>query len=597
MEENLRNIVFRRGTELINICSAEKPFSWPATLAEETTTFNGKMKNDEFLANLPNCQKFLNGETNLFQNLEISEREAQVKESALLRAKLFRQSSSSSDRLFGKFLTSVAVPNMSVNELNEPTAGPSVSEDDVCSEFVDQMKKMGHSMESIVNKLLNKKPEGDGFTLVTGNNKRAKLDTASNPVQLQNRFEGMGEMDTSEPQEGTPEQPALLRAIPEQTTGQVPKKYNLARTKPAQTPKAVEPTQTKQKKARIPPIRAYNLNSLVLDQLVKAQKVPVNYKIRMGARNSQTIFCGDEPSHKVVTDIINNSNAGGHSYPLQSERTSTRVLKGVPYEFGEEAVAKEIKEKSGKSVSVKLLKTSKAKREGYQLNMYLVNGPNEDIDEVTKLTGLFYHKITWDRLKKSDISQCGNCFRFGHSAPCCYNEPRCIKCPDRHNAWECTKPKKDEPNAPKAFCVNCQDFGHPATYRKCPIRLIKLEEIENKRSSKQQQIDERHFNLALFPQLAPQHKEPTRRPQAPRPSHADVVRGHQPTRENQQTRRNNAENPMDYLEKECGELFKFDLLGILERMNEFLPKYEGMTSKAGKQKMLLNFFMSVCRTN
>ena len=99
------------------------------------------MKN--FLANLPNCQKFLNGEINLFENIENSEKEAQIRESALLRAKLFRQSSSGSDRLFGKFLTSVVEPNMSENELNEPTAGPSGNEENICADFIAQMKKNG----------------------------------------------------------------------------------------------------------------------------------------------------------------------------------------------------------------------------------------------------------------------------------------------------------------------------------------------------------------------------------------------------------------------------------------------------------------------
>ena len=638
LEENLRNIVFRRGTELINICSAEKPFSWPAALAEETTTFDGKMKNDEFLANLPNCQKFLNGETNLFQNIENSEREAQVKENVLLRAKLFRKSSSGSDRLYGKFLTAVAEPNMNDKELNEPIAGPSNNEENICSDFIAQMKKMGHSMESIVNTLLNKKPvnnENKGYTLVTNKGKRAKIDTA-NPVQLQNRFEAMGDMDTTEPQEGTPGQPALLRANLEtqgetseqpallranmetqkgtsgqpaliRANGNVAQKQgqiNLRRSRPV--PPAAVPTQAtpnpKIKKIRIPPIYAYDLDSRVLEQITKQHTSPVKYEIRMGVRNSQTIFCKDEGSYKFISQIIDNSNAGGHTHCLPNEKRETRVLKGMPYEFGHEAVAAEIENKSGKKVSVKPMQTSKARKGGYQLNLYIVSGDKESMKEVVKLVGLFNHRVNWENLKKNTITMCSNCLRYGHSAAFCFNTPRCIKCEEMHNSWDCKKPKKDEPGATPAFCVNCQDFGHPASFGKCPVRLKLLEEIAEKKAIKKQKKDERIFNQSFFPMIPGQQlphlpSQPIQPmgPNGPMPLFSQVTRD--PPQKQRKNQSRNTENPMDYLEKECRDLFKFDMIRMLNMVNDFLPIYERQSSKAEKQKMMLNLFTSVCRAD
>ena len=197
---------------------------------------------------------------------------------------------------------------------------------------------------------------------------------------------------------------------------------------------------------------------------------------------------------------MKNSNAGGFN-GLPSEKKSTVVLKGIPYEFGEEAVAAEILEKSGKSVSAKLMQTSKAKKGGYQLNLYIISGTKENMQEVTKLVGLFRHRVSWENLKKSTISQCGNCFRFGHSAAYCYNEPRCIKCEGKHNSWQCTKPKKDEPGATPAFCVNCQDHGHPASFGKCPVRLQLLANIEERKAMKKQRTDERRFQQSFFPNL------------------------------------------------------------------------------------------------
>lgn len=45
---------------------------------------------------------------------------------------------------------------------------------------------------------------------------------------------------------------------------------------------------------------------------------------------------------------------------------------------------------------------------------------------------------------------------------------RCVKCNEPHDPGQCKLPAATHHEAHKVFCVACNVFGHPASYRGCP---------------------------------------------------------------------------------------------------------------------------------
>ncbi|CAH2087117.1 unnamed protein product [Euphydryas editha] len=103
---------------------------------------------------------------------------------------------------------------------------------------------------------------------------------------------------------------------------------------------------------------------------------------------------------------------------------------------------------------------------------------NEDMQFDTQahsIKHLDHHSITWDHLRKSDLTQCKNCQRLNHTAANCSMAYRCVKCKEAHGPGNCPLEKKDEANKTNVFCALCQKYGHPANYKGCPkYKEVKL---------------------------------------------------------------------------------------------------------------------------
>jgi len=85
--------------------------------------------------------------------------------------------------------------------------------------------------------------------------------------------------------------------------------------------------------------------------------------------------------------------------------------------------------------------------------------------------------VHWEKLRRKDIIQCKRCQRLGHAAANCNLRYRCVKCKEDHEPGKCSiyTGKNNEP-----YCINCNSFGHPVSYRGCP-KIIKIKNrITNK---------------------------------------------------------------------------------------------------------------------
>jgi hypothetical protein len=81
---------------------------------------------------------------------------------------------------------------------------------------------------------------------------------------------------------------------------------------------------------------------------------------------------------------------------------------------------------------------------------------------------LFYQRFY--AVQEIKPRQCWNCQGLGHLAfDCPKNEPTCMQCGDSHRVKECSNIDKENKTASKIFCSNCNQEGHTASARACPI--------------------------------------------------------------------------------------------------------------------------------
>lgn len=96
----------------------------------------------------------------------------------------------------------------------------------------------------------------------------------------------------------------------------------------------------------------------------------------------------------------------------------------------------------------------------------IIIAKNQNSAAIYELNELFYLKIKIEAYRKSRLSQCYACQRFGHCSQNCGHAPRCVKCSGEHNARDCAKTLDQEP-----MCCNCGG-PHTTNFRGCPYYIF-----------------------------------------------------------------------------------------------------------------------------
>ena len=55
-----------------------------------------------------------------------------------------------------------------------------------------------------------------------------------------------------------------------------------------------------------------------------------------------------------------------------------------------------------------------------------------------------YQAPHWEKLKKTETTQCRKCQRLGHTAANCNMNLRCVKCKDNHPPGQCSVPEGEK---------------------------------------------------------------------------------------------------------------------------------------------------------
>lgn len=174
-------------------------------------------------------------------------------------------------------------------------------------------------------------------------------------------------------------------------------------------------------------------------------------------------------------------------------------MKGLSADTDPTLIFEELcKQKKDQIEFVKVSKyyTNKSKREGYDLPIFLVQiSSDSSVIQLKSIRGLIHRCIQWEPLKKPEIQQCRRCQGFFHSASNCYLSRRCVKCGQQHDVGKCSLSIVAENERIKLFCVLCNKFGHPASYRGCEKYKDLQKKIRVKRQSMSNNKRPSFFNV------------------------------------------------------------------------------------------------------
>lgn len=200
-----------------------------------------------------------------------------------------------------------------------------------------------------------------------------------------------------------------------------------------------------------------------------------------------TVMYEDNERVEFLKIVDTQKEVEGHTYMTKNIRTLQKVLCGIHYTFNIEEIKQDIIERLNiteveeqEDFVVDRLETYYSKLKNFRLGKVIVKTNNQILlNKITTLNNICYSRVWWEDLKKPLVTQCHNCFRFGHSmAGGCYYERQCKACPEK-GEHECDVKKKAEVdskgNPQNVYadytCANCGERGHPPTYSKCSARL------------------------------------------------------------------------------------------------------------------------------
>lgn len=239
-------------------------------------------------------------------------------------------------------------------------------------------------------------------------------------------------------------------------------------------PVSKTPSETAQRKVKVPPIVIY---SYFDNHLATLTKVKANLKgdLAVKHRGNRMILCTElMEDHQTVMEELKKSNFQFHSYTKPEEKPKSLVVKGIPPNVLTSEITADLTNKGFTVSSVTQITQPAIEDKNLperKLPVFHVKfAPSTNVSDVYKVKRLCYCVVSWGKFNKPKrITQCYKCQSFGHVSANCYKKPKCVKCAGEHNTKEC--PQKENP---VLRCANCGE-NHVASHRKCKVYVKLLE--------------------------------------------------------------------------------------------------------------------------
>lgn len=245
---------------------------------------------------------------------------------------------------------------------------------------------------------------------------------------------------------------------------------------------------------KIPPINIFDVEPNELIKFIKNGLKINEFKIKELYNKKLSLFMFNINDYNRVKAYLQKTNVKFFTYTPKETKTKTYLLKGLSANIDPNEIFEELckfQNPNLKFIKVSQFKTKRAESNSYDLPIYLVQISGESkVNELKSINGLLYRCVRWEALRKPEITQCRNCQSFFHSASNCYLPPRCVKCDKMHEIGKCTLDTVPVNEREKLFCVLCNKYGHPASYKGCE----KYKELQQKLRAKKQTLHQKRTN-------------------------------------------------------------------------------------------------------
>lgn len=250
--------------------------------------------------------------------------------------------------------------------------------------------------------------------------------------------------------------------------------------------------QNKKSKGKPPPIFAKSGGIKDTTILLTTNNVPKSSFILREFHNEyMRIYPNDLATYELSIKVLKEKKIQFFTYTPRHLKIKTIVLKGVRGGYDENDVQVALTELNLQDVTITKVSKLIFDRSKPQLFHFLVSVSHDSkTATLTRLKSLLSQPIRWERLRRPTIFMCKKCQQTGHSSSNCHMAPVCVKCAGEHEAKDCTF----QAGTDKKFlrCTNCDEIGHPASYKGCPaLKLITKIKIQNR-----QQNEAKKRNLA-----------------------------------------------------------------------------------------------------
>lgn len=244
------------------------------------------------------------------------------------------------------------------------------------------------------------------------------------------------------------------------------------------------PTNTNGPKlVRPPPINILYQDAKDTTLLLKTKLKDSNsFYIKRINNGKHALYVNSQPNYKIALELLRKCDTKFYTYTSKSDKPINLLLKGFDHNYNENEVLSELQAQKGNNINfTKVIRftTSHSRNENITLPMFIVQvTPDSDLNNIKSIKYLFHHVITWNKLMRKDTLQCKRCQRISHAASNCNLPYRCVKCDKTHEPGQCNGAPGTQVERSLLYCVNCGNYGHPASYRGCP----KMIEIKKRNS-------------------------------------------------------------------------------------------------------------------
>ncbi|KAI4486271.1 hypothetical protein M0802_012415 [Mischocyttarus mexicanus] len=238
-----------------------------------------------------------------------------------------------------------------------------------------------------------------------------------------------------------------------------------------------------------PPIKTHNIfgaldgaSEMPIDAVEKDSDAPA---VRTNFDEKTVIVrFHDMEHHSNAVAMLKTENVQYYTFTPRHLKGKSLVLKGVKGGFEATDVLEEINSLNLEGVLIERISKMTFNRNTPDRYHFLVTLSHNSVTApLWKCKYILNQRCRWERLRRPPIFQCKNCQRVGHAATNCNLKAICPKCAGIHKVIDC--PIKDTNDRTKYRCTNCDEYGHSAAYKGCPmIKITSRLVIESQKQKK-----------------------------------------------------------------------------------------------------------------